>query len=80
MGIQAYEDRLHHSVGPADPLHPGADAVLRLAADDEVGGMGEVYRATDENLCREVAIKGLPQDLAKDEVRLARFKREALLR
>ena len=41
--------------------------------------MGEVYRATDENLGREVAIKVLPQDVADDEDRLVRFKREALL-
>ena len=41
--------------------------------------MGEVYRATDENLSREVAIKVLPQDVATDAERLARFKREALL-
>ena len=41
------------------------------------GGMGEVYRARDTKLDREVAIKVLPDDLAGDPERLARFDREA---
>jgi serine/threonine protein kinase len=41
------------------------------------GGMGEVYRARDEKLNREVAIKVLPVDIVHDEERLMRFKREA---
>src|SRR5215467_10842682 len=44
-----------------------------------IGGMGEVYRARDERLGRDVAIKVLPAVVAIDAERRARFQREARL-
>src|SRR5262245_39737188 len=49
------------------------EIVARLGA----GGMGEVYRARDQRLDRDVAIKVLPPQFAEDAARLARFEREA---
>src|SRR3970282_1242168 len=43
------------------------------------GGMGEVYAAHDTKLDRDVAIKVLPEQFARDPERLARFQREAKL-
>ena len=48
-----------------------------IAAQIGEGGMGEVYQATDTTLSRQVAIKVLPESLAADAERIARFEREA---
>ena len=60
------------------PLSPGARlGVYEVTTQIGAGGMGEVYRATDTNLKRSVAIKVLPASVAADSERLARFQREA---
>jgi len=63
---------------PRLSLTPGSRiGPYEVGAQIGVGGMGEVYRATDKNLKRQVAIKVLPQAVAADSERLARFQREA---
>ncbi len=59
-------------------LTPGTRlGIYEIIASIGVGGMGEVYRATDTTLGRQVAIKILPDAFATDAERLARFEREA---
>src|SRR6187549_2328861 len=60
------------ALSPGDKLGP-----YQIVAPLGAGGMGEVYRATDTKLERAVAIKVLPEALAQDPDRLARFAREA---
>src|ERR1700674_5728042 len=60
------------------PLSPGARlGPYEILSAIGAGGMGEVYRATDTTLGRQVAIKVLPDAFAQDAERLARFEREA---
>jgi len=60
------------------PLNAGMRlGAYEILAPLEAGGMGEVYRARDPRLDRDVAIKVLPEGWARDPERLARFEREA---
>src|SRR5258708_16168889 len=62
------------------PLSVGTNlGPYEILASIGAGGMGEVYRARDPKLKRDVAIKVLPAALARDPDRLARFEREARL-
>ena len=61
-------------------LAPGTKlAEYEILAPIGAGGMGEVYKAHDTKLGRDVAIKVLPELFAADPERLARFEREAKL-
>ena len=60
------------------PLSAGARlGSFEILAPLGAGGMGEVYRAKDTRLGREVAVKVLPDEVATDRERLARFEQEA---
>jgi serine/threonine protein kinase len=60
------------------PLSTGTHlGSYELGVQIGAGGMGEVYKAHDTNLGREVAIKVLPEAFAHDAERLSRFQREA---
>ena len=62
------------------PLQPGTTlGSYAVTAKIGEGGMGEVYRARDTKLDRDVALKVLPQAFIDDPDRLARFEREASL-
>lgn len=59
------------------PLAHGARiGAFEIVGQLGAGGSGEVYRATDTNLGRQVAIKILPAEFATDAERVARFERE----
>ncbi len=60
------------SLTPGTTLGP-----YEVIAEIGKGGMGEVYRARDTKLDRDVALKVLPQAFTEDPDRLARFEREA---
>ncbi|HYX20269.1 MAG TPA: serine/threonine-protein kinase, partial [Thermoanaerobaculia bacterium] len=63
---------LSGEVGPGDRLGPYA-----IVAAIGAGGMGQVFRARDDRLRRDVALKVLPATVAADPERLSRFEREA---
>jgi eukaryotic-like serine/threonine-protein kinase len=60
------------SLATGDKLGP-----YEILAPIGAGGMGEVYRARDSKLKRDVALKVLPDAFARDPDRMARFQREA---
>lgn len=84
---RSYEDRVFFVdsipsrmiiIAPAMALSPGTKlGPYEIVAPIGSGGMGDVYRARDNRLNRDVAIKVLPPVFAKDRERLMRFEREA---
>ena len=78
------EESLNATVEMSAAGRPFAMQGLRIGpyqilAQIGAGGMGEVYRARDQKLGRDVALKGLPRELIHNPGRLARFRREAQL-
>src|SRR5580765_5918446 len=65
-------------MSPQMPLTAGTKlGAYEITGSLGAGGMGEVYRARDARLNRDVAIKVLPESVAHDPGRRARFEREA---
>ena len=68
-----------HGVRPDEPVEPLPEEGGRYVRCERIGsgGMGEVFRARDQRLHRDVAIKFLPTWLSNDPLALSRFRREA---
>jgi eukaryotic-like serine/threonine-protein kinase len=79
MEVAARE--LAADLGTLTPLSLIGKTVSHYRIVDRIGkgGMGEVYKAKDQKLGRDVAIKFLPNEFARDADRVARFQREAQL-
>src|SRR5204862_3802318 len=71
------EDPGSRAVESASPVIGRTLSQYRITASIGAGGMGEVYRANDSRLGRDVAIKVLPAALAADPDRRQRFEQEA---
>ncbi len=77
VALDASPKDAHATAGPATPAAPRRIGQYEVTAKLGAGGMGEVYRARDSRLGRDVAIKLLPASLAHDGHSLARLEREA---
>jgi eukaryotic-like serine/threonine-protein kinase len=77
--MQAQSRELQGSTESSMPNVPQQIGHYKVGARIGAGGMGEVYRARDMRLNRDVALKVLPQAFAEDPDRMARFEREAQL-
>lgn len=77
--MQASSRELQGGAASATPALPQQIGPYQVTAKIGAGGMGEVYRAHDTRLNRDVALKVLPPAFAEDASRMARFQREAQL-
>jgi serine/threonine protein kinase len=64
-------------IRPDEPLSPARESPSMIVAPIGAGGMGQVFRARDTRLNRDVVIKVLPNTFAGEPERLAGFEREA---